>query len=210
MQPQTEQYDILGELREQAKHPKRKQRKAKEEVKRTNYKAVILTFLIVTAVIFSGTMYGLEQYAKWRTYNEWQFPAKWIGLVRAIEVKAFSADTKTAEVKVLTDIETIEQYYLAPYIKSIYMLESTKGQKDGCKDEGKFNGYGYRQNSSEWKCYDSFAEVTEKVNEWLEDRLSTNGKDIIEAVCFYNKGIQGLRDCGDYSANFSSVLTDNL
>lgn len=208
MQPQTEQYDILGELREQAKHPKRKPRKEKE-AKKTNYKAVILTILIGLAVVVSATMYGLEKYHGWRNHNEWQFPAKWIGFVRAIEVKAFAGNTEQ-EVKVLTDIETIEQYYLAPYIKSIYMLESTKGQNDGCKDEGKFNGYGFRQNSSEWKCYDSFAEVTKEVNDWLEYQLDQNGGDIIESVCYYNKGVHGLMSCGDYSANFSSVLTDNL
>lgn len=116
-----------------------------------------------------------------------------------------------AEAKTVTktDMEVIEGYKLAPVLKTIYFLESTHGKADGCKDEGKFNGYGYRQNSAEWKCYDSFEQVTDKVNEWLEERLAYNGNNIVEAVCYYNKGIAGLKSC-DYSDNFVSSLIQNL
>ncbi|KKT68116.1 MAG: hypothetical protein UW63_C0087G0011, partial [Candidatus Uhrbacteria bacterium GW2011_GWF2_44_350] len=64
-------------------------------------------------------------------------------------------------------------------------------------------------NSFENKCYDTFEQVTEKVNDWLEERLSMNGNDLVEAICLYNKGVQGLQVC-DYSVNFMGVLTKNF
>src|SRR5690348_4227672 len=35
----------------------------------------------------------------------------------------------------------------------IYQLESSGGKNDGCRKLGLYNGYGFRQNTSEWMCY---------------------------------------------------------
>jgi hypothetical protein len=105
----------------------------------------------------------------------------------------------------LTDMEIIDQYELSQYIKAIYFLESTHGKNDGCKDQGKFNGYGYGQNATSWNCFDSFEEVTEKVNNWLEDRLASNGDNIVEAVCYYNTGISNNMNCA-YGVTFMEVI----
>lgn len=168
---------------------------------------------IILVILSIGSAYVLEQYANWRAEHEWQIPAVWVGFVRAIQKPESqmiaNAQTEAVKVEPKTDMEIIEQYHLSPVIKTIYFLESTSGKQDGCKDEGKFNGYGYRQNTREHKCYDSFDEVTENVNEWLENRLADNGNNLIDAVCYYNKGIEGLETC-DYSHNFMLVLTKNF
>lgn len=198
---------LLEEIQEDYKNPKKPKKERKQKSK-GNLRQKITAIAIILFLIVTGVAYAAERYVDWRAEHEWQFPAKWIGFVRAIEetvnpvVSAKSQDP-------LTDIQVIEKYYLSPVLKTVYFLESTSGENDGCKKEGKFNGFGYRQNSSEWKCYDSFEQVTEKVNEWFEDRLATNGNDLVEAACYYNKGIQGLQVC-DYSVNFVSVLADNF
>jgi hypothetical protein len=184
--------------------PERKKRVKKQK---TTFKRKFLRFLTVLTIIAIGVAYAIEGYAGWRAGHQWQFPTRWIGFVKEVEPKAYAEGLP--ETKPLTDIEVIEQYHLSPALKTIYFLESTSGKNDFCKESGKFNGYGYRQNSFEKKCYDTFEQVTDKVNEWLEDRLATNGNNLVEAICFYNKGIQGLEVC-DYSINFMGVLTKNF
>jgi len=69
----------------------------------------------------------------------------------------------------------------------IYQLESSSGKNDGCRKLGLYNGYGFRQNQFEWKCYSSAEQVRNLVIDWLE----TNIKDgnIEKALCLYNRGI---------------------
>jgi hypothetical protein len=183
--------------------PERKKRTKKEK----GDNLPLIGILIIAVLI--GVAVGIEAYANWRAEHQWQSPIVFQRPWKDIEKIIINPITGTVEVKVLTDMETLEQYQLAPALKTMYFLESTSGKNDSCKDQGKFNGFGYRQNSFESKCYDSFASVADKVNEWLEDRLSTNGNNLVEAICFYNKGIQGLSVC-DYSENFMGVLTKNF
>lgn len=200
--------DLLAEIQSEYNHPKRKKREKKIE-KKTSIRTYLASFVLVTVLIVIGVAYGLEKYANWRAGHEWQFPTKWVGMVREVELST-STVVKAEEPKALTDMETLEQYKLSPVLKTVYLLESTSGKSDGCKDEGKFNGFGFAQNSSQWKCYNSFADVAERVNEWFEEVLAANGNDLVDAVCYYNKGVHGLTSCGDYSANFFSVLTKNF
>jgi hypothetical protein len=167
----------------------------------------IIGILIILMVV--GVVVSAEWYADWRAEHQWQVPIVFRSPIKLVERTLLNPITGVVEVKVLTDVETMEQYQLSPVLKTVYFLESTSGKNDSCKDQGKFNGFGYRQNSFESKCYDSFAQVADKVNEWYEDRLSTNGNNLVEAICFYNKGIQGLSVC-DYSENFMGVLTKNF
>jgi hypothetical protein len=200
--------DLLTEIRQDIKEAKRKKRLGIVEPKKVVKKSIkgkVITILILLAVLAFGVAYGLEKYADWRAEHQWQFPTKWIGLVTEIE----SNKVQAAETKPLTDMQVIEQYKLAPVVKTVYFLESTSGKNDRCKDEGKFNGFGYRQNKADWKCYESFEQVADKVNEWFEDRLAMNGNNLVEAICFYNRGIQGMNVC-DYSENFMGVLTKNF
>lgn len=70
----------------------------------------------------------------------------------------------------------------------IYTLESSQGKRDGCKKQGKVNGFGYRQNAREHVCFDYFEEVAYYVDIWLEEKLKDH--DLATALCGYNLGFQ--------------------
>ena len=71
----------------------------------------------------------------------------------------------------------------------VYGLESTWGKNDACKNSGKYNGFGYGQNTSSWNCFDSFEEVVEKVNTWFDKRFK-EGMAEAPALCYYNTGVK--------------------
>lgn len=104
-----------------------------------------------------------------------------------------------------TDEEVLERADNTIILKGVYMLESTSGKNDGCKEDGLINGFGYRQNSSEFKCYKDFRSVVQKVDDWYTTRLEENGGNIAEALCYYNKGYANMGTC-EYSQNFLKVL----
>jgi len=201
------------DFRQVVKDQKQSMNKKKREEKNKQREQAFRMFkikasLLVTFIVafFIGVYWFANNY-QLRSPILLSFQSLWIR--RENPESVILSPIAEAKVAVKTDMEVIESYKLAPVIKTIYFLESTSGKADGCKEEGKFNGYGYRQNSAEWKCYDSFEQVTDKVNEWLEERLAYNGNNIVEAVCFYNKGIAGLKSC-DYSDNFVRSLIQHL
>ena len=63
------------------------------------------------------------------------------------------------------------------------------------------NGYGYRQNSGEWICYDSHEEVRQHVIAWLEQHIKAG--DIDKSLCMYNQGIDETK-C-TYAINYQSL-----
>jgi hypothetical protein len=83
----------------------------------------------------------------------------------------------------------------------IYTLESSGGKNDSCKEIGKVNGYGYRQNTSEWICYGSHEEVRKLVINWLLSHLKT--MSIEEALCHYNQGT--ITNSCTYAMNYKSL-----
>jgi hypothetical protein len=201
--------DLKEVVAEQKKAAKKSKRVKKEEKREHIFTWRALLAVLVLALI--GVAYGVEQYAHWRAEHQPRlFPwnMQWVGFWEEIERSVLSPTAHAESAKVLTDMEIIDQYKLAPVLHSIYMLESTEGKNDGCKEDGKVNGYGYRQNSSEHKCFDSFEKLTFYVNADFEKRLSENGNNLIEAVCYYNTGVPNQSTCGDYSENFMSVITN--
>jgi len=153
-----------------------------------------------------GVACAVEWYAGWRGIHEYQSPIVFQMPWYEVEPTILSP---YSDLPIKTEEEIMAQYKLAPVLRSIYFLESTAGENDGCKAEGKINGFGYRQHNSEWKCYNTFEEVVEVVNIWFEERLSMNGNDIAEAVCLYNTGVPHQSSCV-YSQNFMSVIIDRL
>lgn len=83
--------------------------------------------------------------------------------------------------KTLTDLDMIAKSKHPVTILKIYGLESSFGKNDGCKRDGKFNGFGFGQNKYVWNCFDSFQEVVDKVDAWLTTRD-------LENYCLYNVG----------------------
>jgi hypothetical protein len=86
-------------------------------------------------------------------------------------------------------------------VDKIYTLESSDGKNDSCNKIGKFNGYGYRQNTSEWICYNSHEEVRELVINWVLSHLKT--MSIEQAMCHYNQGT--VSDSCTYAVNYRSL-----
>jgi len=83
----------------------------------------------------------------------------------------------------------------------IYTLESSGGKNDSCRNMGLYNGYGFRQNSSEHICYTSHEEVRSLVIEWLTINIGKYGLE--KALCRYNEGINET-GC-TYSANYLTL-----
>lgn len=71
-------------------------------------------------------------------------------------------------------------------LEKVYTLESSGGKNDGCRDEGKYNGFGYGQNKYVWNCFDSLEEVQQKVDAWFSKHLAD--KTLAQALCYYNTG----------------------
>lgn len=81
-------------------------------------------------------------------------------------------------------------------VNGIYQLESSGGLQDGCKRQGMVNGYGFRQNKSEFKCFNSVSEVRKLVENWIEDKQN-KGWSVAEQACYYNLGLR-VSDCPYY------------
>lgn len=94
-----------------------------------------------------------------------------------------------------SDYQIIAGKKNGPILWKIYALESSRGKHDGCKSQGKFNGFGFGQSTHAWNCFDYFEEVVFKVDDWFEKQLDT--KTLAEALCYYNEGIVK-SDCGYY------------
>lgn len=101
------------------------------------------------------------------------------------------------------DAQVISKHKYASLMWGIYGKESTWGKADGCKNKGLFNGYGFRQNTREWKCFESFEEVSTEVENWLVANLAKFDNNINRTLCYYNKGLV-LTDC-DYSSDVLSL-----
>lgn len=85
----------------------------------------------------------------------------------------------------------------------IYGLESSYGLHDGCRDKGEFNGFGYRQNKSEWVCYPTFQEAADNVDQWLVEKLDNEHLKLGEALCLYNQGSEN--SLCRYASNFLNL-----
>lgn len=101
------------------------------------------------------------------------------------------------------EAEIINSQKHAKIIWRIYMLESTFGRQDDCVQRGLVNGFGYGINTSEHRCYRSFADVVSDVNTWL-DTYYQEGWDLGTMLCYYNKGLQ-ISDC-NYMQKFLSII----
>lgn len=120
--------------------------------------------LIILIGIAAGTLLGDSIPRLYKTKSP-------TGIVRATEAE-----------KQLTDTQIIANAKHPEQLMVIYTLESSQGKNDGCKRDGKFNGFGFRQNSREFKCYDTFQEVVTEVDNWLTEKEKLS-------YCVYNEGV---------------------
>lgn len=83
---------------------------------------------------------------------------------------------------------------LAQITDKIYVLESTSGLHDKCRQQGKFNGYGFGQTHDQNTCYNSHKEVLHDVEAWIATHESMG---LAQMLCYYNLG-DGVEDCPYY------------
>ena len=100
-----------------------------------------------------------------------------------------------------TEREIVESYEHSDIVWKVYQLESGRGKYDGCRDSGKFNGFGFMQHERNWRCFDSFESVVKQVSRWFEVRLSEH--TLKESLCYYNRGIL-TEDC-KYAETFDFI-----
>lgn len=94
------------------------------------------------------------------------------------------------------DRQIIHSYENGPILWRLYRKESSAGKNDGCKDDGKFNGFGYGQHERGWLCFDTFEEVVVAVDSWINKHaLEFNSE--AQLYCYYNLG-KIVDDCQYY------------
>lgn len=130
-------------------------------------------------------------------------------VISGIDVEATASATPTAIPTQKEQVKLVQPVYAqepthekiirgktnGDIVWKVFRLESSAGANDGCKRQGKFNGFGYRQNSKEWVCYDTFEEVAHYVSVLFEERMQQ--MSLAEALCLYNTGTKS-KDCKYY------------
>lgn len=192
--------------------------KRKSKVKRTIVKTLILLMIVISALGF-GT-YKVNEWFNTHTIK-WQSPIQtpvWveerpeatsghdaIKEAQAKEINFEGADFihKTEpEVRTSTNTDStrhLEDAELEQLVAKVHILESSAGKNDGCKTKGLgYNGYGYRQNNREWKCFKSYDEVKGYVKALFAERIPQMG--LSTALCYYNTGVK-TSNC-DYYNNY--------
>lgn len=111
-----------------------------------------------------------------------------------VEAKSFPDNKDNGEGAISPQISKIAD--------AMFLLESSRGKNVNCP-ANQFNGYGFRQNTFEWKCYNTQEEVRELVEDWIADKIQ-KGYTIKELSCYYNKGVK--TETCDYADKLVSVL----
>ena len=195
---------------------KRLTKKSNNMIKRVLFYGVII-FIILLSILIGINAFFNTYYFEFQTPIIIQTPimlktreGKVEEVKEVITPLPLPTATPSAQLNIVSQVQanrpTEEQIVLGKVngelLWKIYQLESQRGKEDGCRENGKFNGFGYGQNSSVWNCFDSFEEVAYKVSNWFTIRLN-EGKSISEAICYYNTGKVSL-NC-DYYQKYMRV-----
>lgn len=136
-------------------------------------KDLILCLFLLNAMIGQFQKIDVAQYMGPRTLSFVQEAT--IAPARAQEIAQEEKSGPTGEIKEI--------------VTKVYQLESSGGKKDGCRAEGKFNGYGFGWHGGNRPCYETQEEVDQLVAEWFEGKLKKHS--LSEALCGYNRGFKG-------------------
>lgn len=163
--------------------------------KKVYLKTRIYLIILISIVIGASYMFVYEEISELRSdYREAMQIWDGYNIRKAVgaSVKAETQDTPWVEEEVLLPSPNEE---IKEIVSKVYRLESSGGKNDSCRKIGKWNGYGYAQNTRSWNCYDSQDEVKGLVENWFEKNLED--KTTAEALCYYNEG-KIKSDCGYY------------
>lgn len=183
----------------------------------SNKHSVLIYTLIGILIVYGLVSLSLavwlivqNHFAKWMYVEQKAVSLQWpVRKVEREQSNILSPWVEDDEGVSMTPEELMERSDNPVVLRGVRLLESSGGNNDGCKDDGLVNGFGFRQNSGENKCYRDFRSVVNKVDEWYNIRLEENGNNIAEALCYYNTGIPNQSTC-TYSQNFLIVLSGIL
>ena len=153
---------------------------------------IIFWLLLGTIVIVKDTKYFIDT-------HDFRPPVQvpWTEKLTPTPVASKSAMVQVAYAEVKpTEAPVKSRENISQMLSGIYILESSAGKNDGCRDSGQYNGYGYGQSTHTWNCFSSPEEVEAKVSNWIQDKLD-KGFSEGELLCYYNEGIRK-SDCSYY------------
>lgn len=106
------------------------------------------------------------------------------------------------EAKTVLNVNNSVSGHIEGVADKVFILESSGGKNDSCRDKGLYNGYGYGQSKHSWLCFKTQAEARAKVTAWFERELKK--RELSEALCGYNLGFksENLKDCMSQSAEY--------
>ena len=128
------------------------------------------------------------------------------GIYQRIPAKEYKVATVSAQMisptpKPLTEKEIVMREPHGEILWKIYFLESTLGEKDGCRinNEG-YGGFGVKD-GNKVVCYETFEKAVDRAEYWFSKALTGNTVD--EALCVWNTG--KVQPMCDYSLTFNSL-----
>jgi hypothetical protein len=165
----------------------KKIRKAKEQFK--NSKLFLAIVMLAIGISWTVNYYEFkklwEEYQEVIRYMEDRYPMT--GRITIVNEAKAATEAPVEESVAVEEAPKIDEG-VEDVADIIFALESSEGKNDGCRRYGKWNGYGFRQNSAEWACFGSREEVRGYVVDWIKDKQS-RGMTTDEMLCFYNTGV---------------------
>ena len=170
---------------------------------------VSVTLAMVAAEAIAITNFNNADYViKWQSPVVLRSPVYTTNREVETVVKAVVVEAKAATLPIAkTGKEFILSRPHGDILWGIYGKESTFGKNDSCKTQGKYNGFGYGQNTASWLCFATLEEVTERVEGWLVTNLPLFGGNVKQTLCYYNTGNKRLTSC-EYATEVL-LLADN-
>lgn len=205
---------MLQEVKSIISEPEPEQSKPKESAKAATQKqqyrpTALIVILILTVSGFLCFVNCLLEVTSDTSYH-WQSPIKFQNIVRGEQkLNYVPAKQGANEIEKISKIifpeakaagiepePVAEQLTADQLVYKIYGLESTWGKVDGCTAKGLYNGYGFRQNTREHKCFESRETVRLLVVNWVKEKRALGYSDA-ELLCYYNTGYK-VSDCTYY------------
>ena len=153
--------------------------------KRSNKIKLFFQRLLKEILVIAGILFILNSavaYAK--TVDIFKTKTVLIELNADVVSRADTVSDDKIDVMGVRESQAVEP--LAHIVDKIFILESSGGKKDSCHRLGLHNDFGFGIYGDREDCYDTTAEVREKVSEWFENKLKSYSMN--EALCGYNTG----------------------
>lgn len=191
--------------------PKQSGKRKLTTKRKQQLKTKLIKYTIFLVIILGVSGYGLYKINEWFNYHTFKFQTPIIlqsplniesrGELQEVssghnlvpEAEAKEIDFTGANF--ISSVPSPKSERIVDVVRKVYQLESSSGKNDGCREKGLYNGYGYRQNKKEWKCFGSHEEVTKYVTDLFAERIPVMG--LSTSLCYYQSGYK-TQDCEYY------------